>query len=115
MNISDVVVKKKKVAEREPKEQVSNHLPSMVPASAPAWVHALNSLNDGVRSGHVSQINYFLPKLLLAMVFVTAVENELIHLSCLDYLPIIIIISSNTQVIYVCMHVCMIYVNVKEV
>lgn len=65
---------------RKQTEHVSKQKSSMFSASISVfrvlpWVLALASFRDGVWPGGISQINSFLSKLLLAMAFITIIEE----------------------------------------
>lgn len=57
-------------------ELTSKQMSSIVPASASSWLPALTSLNDGLGSRLVYQINPFVPNLLLIMVLITTTEKQ---------------------------------------
>lgn len=62
-------------------EQVTKQHSSMASASAPSskflpWGLALAFLNDGLWSGHVTQINPFLLNLVLLQFFITTMKNK---------------------------------------
>lgn len=54
----------------------------MASAPAPALSSTTASLDDRLLLGQVTQINPFLPKLILVMFFITAIESKLRHTWC---------------------------------
>lgn len=56
-------------------KQASKQHPSTVPGSVPAWISAMASLRDLLWLGQANHINFFLPRSLLVMVFLSEREQ----------------------------------------